>query len=448
MQDSPIVLTVSQLTQAIKLNLETQFPRVEVKGEISNFKKQSSNHLYFTLKDSQSQIQCAMFSNEAKFLKELPKDGDQVHIKGELNVYAPRGNYQIIVRSLQKAGIGALLTLLYERKEKFLKLGWFDAIHKKKLPPFPKTIGVVTSPTGAVILDILQILKRRAHGFHVLLNPVKVQGEGSALEIAKAIHDFNRYKLADVLIVGRGGGSLEDLWAFNEEVVVESIYKSEIPIITAIGHETDTTLADLAADLRAPTPSAAAELVLAEKEVHQTFLDNCKSGLIQVMNHTLKLKKRELEAVLRQPLMQSPLNMLRLYQQKVDEVQFLVDQSIERTLSFYKEQVHQKNFKLQELNPKTQIQKKIFNLEQLKQKIDFSFKIRLSDKKNSLEKLFTHMTAIDPKNILKKGYSIVFDEKSHSAIFSVKDIALKQKIKLILKDGSLEAIVDNIVPKS
>lgn len=442
MIDSPIILTVSQLTSAIKLHLERQFPTIVVQGEISNFKKQSSGHLYFTLKDSLSQIQCAMFALDVRSLKQLPKDGDQVQIRGEMNVYPPRGNYQIIVRSLQLAGIGQLLLLLQERKEKFLKLGWFEPSNKKNLPKFPKTIGVVTSPTGAVISDILQILKRRAHGFHLLLNPVRVQGEGAAREISQAIDDFNRYKLADVLIVGRGGGSLEDLWPFNEECVVESIYKSQIPIISAIGHETDTTLADLAADLRAPTPSAAAELVIAEKEGQFLFLKNCEHRLDQILSHLLKRYQEKVRFFSKTPWIVFPHKMLEVFTQKVDEMQMLTDQSIERKLTRYKEKLHQLTFELQACNPEKRIKEKIYYLSSLSQKIDFKLSQYIAEKKNKFKTLATHLAAIDPKNVMEKGYSIIFDEKTKRVIVSTKDISLKQKLKLILKDGSSEAVVE------
>ena len=238
------ILSVTELTSAIKAVIEPSFQGIAVKGEISNFKLQSSGHLYFTLKDAGSQISAVLFKGNAACLNKMPKEGDQVVAKGEISLYAPRGQYQIIVRELQFLGLGDLLLKLQQLKEQLQMRGWFDPAHKKKLPKLPKRIGVVTSPTGAVIQDILQVLTRRFAGFHVILNPVKVQGEGAAQEIAQAISDFNRLKLADVLIVGRGGGSIEDLWAFNEEVVAKAIFESDIPIISAVGHETDFTIAD------------------------------------------------------------------------------------------------------------------------------------------------------------------------------------------------------------
>ncbi len=271
-------LTVSQLTNAIKLNLESTFPRIHLQGEISNFKVQTSGHLYFSLKDVHAQISVVMFKADASLLKIMPKAGDQVIVKGALNVYPPKGNYQLIVRELAYVGIGELLQKLEALKFKLHQMGWFKNSHKKPLPRFPQRIGVVTSPTGAVIQDILNVLSRRFSGFHLILNPVKVQGEGAADEISQAIEDFNRYQSVDVMIVGRGGGSLEDLWAFNEEIVAKAIFHSQIPIISAVGHETDHCIADYVADVRAPTPSAAAEIVIAEKKQQIDYLMRCKNA--------------------------------------------------------------------------------------------------------------------------------------------------------------------------
>ncbi len=441
---SPIILTVSQLTHAVKLHLEKQFPKVVVRGEISNFKRQASNHLYFTLKDSRAQVQCAMFQADARHLRVDPANGDQVEIVGELNVYPPRGNYQIIVRSLQLAGVGELLKLLNDRKEKFLKMGWFEASCKKKLPTFPKTIGVITSPTGAVISDILQILNRRAHGFRVLLNPVKVQGQGAAEEISQAIDEMNHFQLADVIIVGRGGGSIEDLWAFNEPCVIESIHKSHIPVVSAIGHETDTTLADLVADLRAPTPSAAAELVLAEKQVADRFLSNTLTQINQFLRQALKTRREKLTALLNNPHLQSPQNMLRFFDQRVDEMQLLIERAWEGGLHRRKERLQRLWMRAQAISPESHIQKMGFRLKQIQEKFDYKMQANLQNFQRKFENVSIHLKAIDPKKVLDKGYSIVFDEKQNSAILSVQKISLKQRVKLILKDGYCEAVIDGV----
>ena len=253
---------VSELTVRIRDLLEGAFRDLWVEGEVSNFRAAQSGHLYFTLKDEKSQIRCVCFRDQVRGLKFRPEDGLHVTVRGSLSVYEPRGEYQIYVTHIEPVGLGALQLAFEQLKKKLAAEGLFDAGRKKPLPVLPRCIGVVTSPTGAAIRDILRVLKRRFPNVHVSLYPVKVQGEGAAAEIVRAIRHFNRGSVVDVLIVARGGGSFEDLWAFNEEIVARAIAESEIPVITGIGHETDFTIADFVADLRAPTPSAAAEIVV------------------------------------------------------------------------------------------------------------------------------------------------------------------------------------------
>ena len=260
------ILTVSRLTALLRGVLEENFEQLWLQGEVSNLSYPSSGHCYFTLKDPGAQIRCVMFKSAAKNLKFRLTDGMKLITRGRISVYDQRGEYQLICEYAEPDGIGALQTAFIQLKEKLALEGLFAEAHKISLPRFPRTIGVITSPTGAAIHDILHILKRRFASLNVLLCPVRVQGEGSAVEIARAIDEMNRLDEADVLIVGRGGGSLEDLWAFNEEVVARAVYRSEIPVISAVGHETDWTICDFVADLRAPTPSAAAELVIASRE--------------------------------------------------------------------------------------------------------------------------------------------------------------------------------------
>jgi exodeoxyribonuclease VII large subunit len=304
------VLTVTQLTNAIKAHLEPAFRVIWLQGEISNCKLQSSGHLYFSLKDANAQIAAVMFKGDASSLKKLPKDGDKVEVRGELNVYNPAGRYQILVRELRPVGLGELLLRLEELKRKIAQKGWFRSEHKKLLPKFPKRIGVVTSPTGAAIQDILNILTRRFFGFHLILNPVRVQGEEAPKEIARAIQEFNAHGLVDVMIVGRGGGSIEDLWAFNEEIVAEAIFHSRIPIISAVGHETDHCIADYVADVRAPTPSAAAEMVIGERSQILDQLEQRQRRMRQAVHHLIRQNRHRLDGIKRHPILQNPALML------------------------------------------------------------------------------------------------------------------------------------------
>ena len=263
------IYTVSEITRYMRAIIEDSFPAVWVEGEISNFVLHSSGHMYFSLRDSNAVLKSAMFSRANAKLKFRPKDGMKVICFGKMSLYEPRGDYQLIVEEIEPKGVGALQLQFQELKERLSKEGLFDESHKIPVPHLPTRIGIVTSPTGAAIHDILNVVRRRFANIEIIINPVRVQGEGAKDEIAEAIRDFNRFGAIDVMIVARGGGSLEDLWAFNEEVVARAIYDSELPVISAVGHEVDYTISDFVADLRAPTPSAAAELSSPERKIFQ-----------------------------------------------------------------------------------------------------------------------------------------------------------------------------------
>src|SRR5271169_4425635 len=281
------VWKVSELTERIGDLLEGAFSDVWIEGEVSNYHAAQSGHLYFTLKDARSQIRCVCFRDQVRGLKFRPEDGLHITVRGSLGVYEPRGEYQVYVSHIEPVGLGALQLAFEQLKKKLQEEGLFDAARKKPLPILPRCIGVVTSPTGAAIRDILRVLKRRFANVHVQIYPVKVQGEGAAAEVVAALRHFNRAKLADVVIVARGGGSLEDLWAFNEEIVARAIAASEIPIITGIGHEIDFTIADFVADLRAPTPSAAAEIVVRSRQEFERHIAEAYRNLAQQIRYRL-----------------------------------------------------------------------------------------------------------------------------------------------------------------
>jgi len=281
------VWKVSELTERIGEILEAAFRDVWVEGEVSNYHPAQSGHLYFTLKDARSQIRCVCFRDQVRGLKFRPEDGLQVTVRGSLGVYEPRGEYQIYVSHIEPVGLGAMQLAFEQLKKRLAEEGLFDEQRKKPLPVLPQRIGVITSPTGAAIRDILRVLKRRFPNVHVLLFPVKVQGEGAAGEVVAALQYFNRAKAADVLIVARGGGSLEDLWSFNEEIVARAIAASLIPVITGIGHETDFTIADFAADVRAPTPSAAAEIVVRSRQEFERHVAEHFRNLVQQIRYRL-----------------------------------------------------------------------------------------------------------------------------------------------------------------
>ncbi len=314
------IYTVTELTKYIRQIIENSFPHIWVEGEISNFVLHSSGHMYFSLKDAGSVVQSAMFKRSNEKLKFHPKDGMKVICFGKISVYEPRGSYQLIVEEIEPKGIGALQLQFQQLKEKLQKEGLFDPAHKVPIPHLPTRIGIVTSPTGAAIRDILNIALRRFSNVEIIIYPVRVQGEGSKDEIAAAIRDFNALNNIDVMIVGRGGGSLEDLWAFNEEVVARAIYGSVIPVISAVGHEIDYTIADFVADLRAPTPSAAAELVIPRKEDLVNSISTNTVRLRNALLNSLGAMAQRLAKLSQSYALKQPLKMVEKYEQMIDDL--------------------------------------------------------------------------------------------------------------------------------
>lgn len=487
------IFSVSQLSYAIKHCLETTFPAVCLQGEISNCKLHSSGHLYFSLKDANAQIAAIMFKPDALALKMPLKDGMQVIVRGEVNVYPQGGKYQITVRDLKPVGLGELLLKLEELKIKLHKMGWFRSEHKKALPKLPKRIGVVTSPTGAAIQDILNILTRRFSGFHLILNPVRVQGEGAAREIAQAIEQFNRFDLVDVMIVGRGGGSIEDLWAFNEEIVAQAIFHSRIPIISAVGHETDHCIADYVADVRAPTPSAAAELVIAEKNQQLHHLSQLHRRMQHTVLQHIRQDKHRLQGVMRHPVFQTPYGLLGPWVQKLDGLRQDIDESVlrrvstrvmllvakqqqlqaskptvklnhyrqrlnawERSLqttlstrikSYHTKLDHMSILLRQAWQTKQRHRRAVFQENSIYKQLDRNWLRSVIEKKERILNIKNTLDTLNPKNLLAKGYCILFSEKDHSAITSVSSVEKYQDVRVMLSDGDLLATIKDIVTK-
>ena len=345
------VFTVSELTSKIKNMLEENFPSIWVEGEISNCRMPSSGHIYFTLKDEQSQLNAVFFRGANLKTKFRIEDGLKVLALGNISVYQRRGNYQLIVGLLQPRGIGELQLAFEQLKRKLQKEGLFAPEHKNPIPLFPKKIGIVTSPTGAAIRDILNVINRRFRQVEILVNPVRVQGEGAGEEIAKAIDEFNKMKKVDVLIVGRGGGSMEDLWAFNEEVVARAIYNSNIPIISAVGHEIDFVISDFVADLRAPTPSAAAELVVGEMEQIILKIGNFQTRIVTALINNLSLKKEKFFSLLHSYALAHPEERLVQYRQEVDDFSERMDRISSHILELAIQKMANLSGKLDMLSP-------------------------------------------------------------------------------------------------
>ena len=401
MMTSTNILTVSEVNKHIKdmISKDDILSGLWVKGEISNFKNHYSGHFYFSLKDEKSVLKCVMFRSNASLLPFMPEDGMKVIIRGYISVFERDGQYQLYAEEMQPDGIGALYIAFEKLKKKLEAEGLFDASKKKKLPYLPKAIGVVTSSTGAVIRDIINVLSRRFYNVNLKLYPVQVQGEQAAGQIAAAVRRLNELDNVDVIIVARGGGSLEDLWPFNEEIVARSIYESRIPVISAVGHETDFTIADFVADVRAPTPSAAAELVMPERAVVENRLDSLKLRLRNaVMKKTamerLLLKKIEGSVAFRQPLN-------KIYQGRM-------------LLDVQKKYMHKA---LSALN---------------------------TNYRNKLSLLAATLDTLSPLKSLARGYSITKSKKDGSLVRSVHAVSIGDRLEINLMDGRLGCTVESI----
>lgn len=411
-------LTVSELTGRIKRLLEEHFLQVFVEGEISGFRPAASGHIYFTLKDASATISCVLWGTEAARLTSVPRDGDKVEIRGRLSLYEPRGSYQIIVQSIRPAGQGRLFLAFQEMKERLQKEGLFDPERKRQIPKFPRSVGIVTSPTGAAIRDILKVLGRRAPHLPVFIYPARVQGEGAAAEVACGIERMNALGLAEVLIVGRGGGSLEDLWAFNEEVVARAIHASKIPVISAVGHEVDFTIADFVADLRAPTPSAAAEVVARNSADVLREIAHFRSRLQAVM-----VQRTE-------PLRRLPHLQTRLEGALLPRVNLL--------------RSHVRRFETSYA-----LKRPLEKVNRLRQQLDEQL-LRLSrgliDRKTAsqsrLERLSAQLRALNPKAIMERGYSITFDVERKRVIRADSETFPGQQLKILLHEGEIEVSVN------
>ena len=345
------IYTVSELTKRIRVIVEESFPGIWVEGEISNFISHSSGHMYFSLRDAGSTLKCAFFKYANQRLKFEPKDGMKVICHGSVSVYEARGDYQLIVEDVEPKGVGALQLQFQQLKDKLLKEGLFDEKYKVPIPFLPTRIGVVTSPTGAAIQDILNIARRRFANIEIIINPVKVQGAGAKDEIAAAIKQFNELKNIDVMIVGRGGGSLEDLWPFNEEVVVRAIFASKIPVISAVGHEVDYTISDFVADFRAPTPSAAAELVIPRKEDLVNLIKTALERLNNAIFDSLGLLKERLDNLKESYMLRRPLNYIVQRQQHVDDLRKDMSMRIGHIVDMSGEKFNRIISKLEALSP-------------------------------------------------------------------------------------------------
>ena len=394
-----VILTVTDVNRYIKtlLDYDELLSNLKVEGEVSNYKRHSSGHLYFSIKDNKGKINCVMFRSDTYSLDFEPMDGMKVIIEGNVSVFEKNGNYQLYVRSMKKKGIGRLYEEYNKLLEELKLKGYFDSDKKKPIPKFVNKVAVVTSKTGAAIRDIISVIKRRNKNIEIIVCPVLVQGQGSGEDVAQMIYNINRLNLADVIITGRGGGSIEELWAFNERVVAQAVYDSKIPVVSAVGHETDFTICDFVADFRAPTPSVAGEIV-------SEPLDNI----------LLSIDKFE------KNIANSLLNLINVYKQRIDNV---INKPVIKRPNAYIENIEQ-------------------YVDSLKDSIDISYINKINLQKQKLDSLEKLIKSLSIESILDRGFVVV--EKENQVITSINDVNINDKIKIRMKDGNLISAVEEI----
>ncbi len=436
------ILTVSQLNQQSKSILESELGAIWLTGEISNLTRASSGHWYFSLKDNRAQIRCAMFKFKAQSIRFTPEEGDKVIVKGKVSLYEARGDYQLITDFMEPAGLGNLQQQLNELIQKLQASGLFSSETKKQLPRLPQSIGIITSPTGAAIHDVLNVLKRRCPMVPVILYPTQVQGSQAVNDILNAIDIAESRNECDVLLITRGGGSLEDLWCFNNELLARRIGNMKIPVIAAIGHEVDVTITELVADIRAPTPSAAAELLVPEKEALQQKLDLISLSLSRLQSNKIE----RLQAVLNQASLKltDPANTIEGYRHILEK--------IIQKINFL---TTQRNFKLQNklttcvnqlnrLNPEVRLNNLQQKLASLKMRLENSCQKILSVKQHQLQINASALDSLSPLSTLARGYSIVKDKKTNQAMTHLDNLSNEQQIKILMNGGEADARITSI----
>ncbi len=436
------ILTVSRLTALLRGVLEENFEQLWLQGEVSNLSYPSSGHCYFTLKDPGAQIRCVMFKSAVKNLKFRLADGMKLIARGRISVYDQRGEYQLICEYVEPDGIGALQTAFVQLKEKLALEGLFAEAHKIPLPRFPRKIGVITSPTGAAIHDILHVLKRRFASLNVLLYPVRVQGEGSALEVARAIDEMNRLAEVDVLIVGRGGGSLEDLWAFNEEVVARAVYRSKIPIISAVGHETDWTMCDFVADLRAPTPSAAAELVIASSDELRNQVEALSGRARRSIKALLSVHISRLESLRR--ALHDPRTMLGHLVQRTDDLTGRLELGLTVAVSRRRDRFERLHDALQHNDPHGKIDAFRQRVALLAMRSEGLLVQRLDALKQAFYDNAVRLEVLSPLKTLARGYAIATRENVQAVVTDAASLTIGEQLRVKFHLGEARCRVETL----
>ena len=434
------IFTVSELTQGIKGLLEGAYPFVWVAGEISNFRIPVSGHFYFTLKDPEAQINAVMFRAQNRGLKFRPEDGVAVVAMGRLNLYEPKGIYQLIIEYLEPEGVGILHLAFEQLKAKLAAEGLFDEKHKRSLPFLPKKIAVVTSSTGAVIRDMMHVINRRFPNVEVEIAPVKVQGEGSAQEIAEALQLLGEMKDADVIVVARGGGSLEDLEAFNSEVVARAIFASPLPVVSAVGHETDFTISDFVADVRAPTPSAAAELMVPVKDELLRRIQETRSALKSALLRRLRLL-REQTLQLSKRLVH-PSRQVADYRLRLDDAFVRIMRGLSRQLDEKKNRLSMMQERLGRYNPQFMVENFNVLLKHHRQTLSSAMHFLLGSKKGILSTTLARLNALNPLAILERGYSVTRSLPNYAMVKDIHQVSVGEHVEVTVSRGAMVCCIE------
>ncbi len=443
------VLSVSELTTQVRSLLEKHIGSVWVTGEVTNLRAQSSGHIYFTLKDANAQLSCVLFSREKVAHRELLADGQKVLLQGDVTVYEARGQYQLIVRAVELQGVGALQIAFEKLKQKLAAQGLFAPERKRPLPPYPQRIGLVTSPTGAAIRDVLHMVQRRNPGLEIILAPCRVQGEGAAGEIATAIRLLNEFNIQNpangiqLILVTRGGGSLEDLWAFNEEVVALAIYESAIPVVSAVGHEIDFTISDLVADVRAATPSSAAEIITEEVYASREFVAGAPELLRRMVRQGLEGALEDFEQLQGRLARVHPSRLVDEMLQRLDDLQTGVLRY--GKLGVRERQTACRNLagRLRQVRPAQLLKQRLDVLKVTRHRLREVGRIRFKDLKSGLETMEARLDLLGPEQVLSRGYSITMDAATGKVLREAAKVKEGQKLRTRLKLGEIISRVQN-----
>ncbi|MDQ0088212.1 exodeoxyribonuclease VII large subunit [Paenibacillus anaericanus] len=437
------IYSIKELNRYIRMKLEsdTLLSEVWIRGEISNFTHHSSGHMYFTLKDAESRVKSIMFASHNQRLPFIPKEGARVIARGNVSVYERDGQYQFYATHMQPDGIGSLYLAFEQLKQKLEREGLFAPERKSPIPQFPRVIGVVTSPTGAAVRDILTTLSRRYPQAEVVLYPVSVQGKGAAPSIIRAIQTLNDMNEADVLIIGRGGGSLEELWAFNEEAVARAIYESEIPIISAVGHETDFTIADFVADLRAATPTAAAELAVPHVTELKAQLNQREQVLQRALQHQVSQARERLRRLQRSPALLQPRRSLLQHAVRLDTLQSRLVSKMKSRTQLTISTHGRLNERLLRYHPQDALKMAKRRQSEAGRQLRGAMNAMFREKSQQLTSGIRQLDALSPLKVMARGYSLVYDEQGKSLIKSLNDVELGDRVKVKVTDGELDCQV-------